>query len=178
MQHSHGVAVVATHLAALDRRALSQAWYSALHLAERTVPARRNVATPPSLGTPAKTPAAACRGEAGHGAPVATSRAVREPRSAPRSARSDGHPTGAERRAPRSELARRIERGVARRRAMDGNAAFAVRAGDARVHIVVRCSGARTRIVAVCSPPLRERVERALAQARFALAGRGAAEVA
>jgi hypothetical protein len=43
----------------------------------------------------------------------------------------------------------------------------------------VRSDGARTRVVAVCAPPLRERVERALAQARFALAGCGVrAEVA
>jgi hypothetical protein len=37
----------------------------------------------------------------------------------------------------------------------------------------VRTGEGGTRVVAVCSPPLRERVERALAQARFALAGRG-----
>jgi hypothetical protein len=174
MQHPHGVAVVATHLAGIDRRALSQAWYSALHLAERAAPARRGASAAPSPGAAAKV-RGGCRDESGRGAPVAAPRAVREPHPAPFSGRSGAHLTSAERRAPRCELARRIEHGVARRRTIDGGVAFAVRTGGARVHVLVRCCGARTRIVAVCSPPLRERVERALAQARFALAGRGAA---
>ncbi len=47
------------------------------------------------------------------------------------------------------------------------------------MRILVRSDGVRTRLVALCAPPLRERVERALAQARFALAARGVrAEVA
>ncbi|MDP9106131.1 MAG: hypothetical protein M3N49_09380, partial [Candidatus Eremiobacteraeota bacterium] len=48
MQHTT-VALVATQLADTDRRALSQAWYSALHLAERppgTQPARLVPSTP------------------------------------------------------------------------------------------------------------------------------------
>jgi len=78
-----------------------------------------------------------------------------------------------ERRLARSDLARRIERGLARRTPRNGAASFAIRAGGGRIHLVVRSDGARTRVVAVCAPPLRERVERALAQARFVLAGRG-----
>ena len=50
---------------------------------------------------------------------------------------------------------------------------FTVPAAGGRVQLVVRCDGTRTRVVAVCAPALRERVERALAQARFALAGCG-----
>jgi hypothetical protein len=177
MQHPYGVAVVATHLAATDRRALSQAWYSALHLAERTAPARQHRLPPASPGSPGTAPAA-CRSESGRGASAAGGRNVRDPRSATICPRGE-NATAPDRRAPKTELARRIENGVARRRAIEGSAAFAVRAGSERVHVLVRCSGAQTRIVAVCSPPLRERVERALAHARFALAGRGvAAEVA
>jgi hypothetical protein len=54
-----------------------------------------------------------------------------------------------------------------------GVASFVVRAGDARVHLAVRTDGERARIVAVCSPRMRERVERALAHARFVLAAHG-----
>ena len=47
------------------------------------------------------------------------------------------------------------------------------------MHVLVRSDGERTRVVAVCAPSLRERVERALAHVRFALAGSGVrAEVA
>ncbi|MEA2720100.1 MAG: hypothetical protein QOJ39_1964, partial [Candidatus Eremiobacteraeota bacterium] len=41
MQQTNGVAVLATHLAHTDRRALSQAWYSALHLADHAPPPPR-----------------------------------------------------------------------------------------------------------------------------------------
>ncbi|MEA2722054.1 MAG: hypothetical protein QOJ39_3918, partial [Candidatus Eremiobacteraeota bacterium] len=89
-----------------------------------------------------------------------------------------------ERRIP-TELARSIERGVARRgpgagtAARGGSASFTVNVAGGRVHLLVRSDGACTRVVAVCAPLLRERVERALAHVRFALAGAGMrAEVA
>jgi hypothetical protein len=177
MQHPNGVAVVATHLAVTDRRALSQAWYSALHLAQRGEPACRRapIAAPASPGAGH----AERRGASPREIPAGTPPSVRNPRSATISPRDAGRAPVPERRAPQTELARRIENAVARRRAFEGSAAFAVRAGGERVHVLVRCGGARTRIVAVCSPRLRELVERALAHARFALAGRGVrAEVA
>lgn len=174
MQHTTGVAVVATQLADTDRRALSQAWYSALHLADH--------------------PPAAPRARVSSGTPSARPRSARDPNGVPqrraadggvlaqRAARAAGAPggstAGVERRTPKSELARRIERGLTRR-PPQAAASFAVRGADGRVQLMVRADGALTRIVAVCALPLRERVERALAQARFALAGRGVrAEVA
>jgi hypothetical protein len=168
MQQTTGVAVLATQLAQTDRRALSQAWYSALHLAGRSVGVpppdgtavtQRSAHRGPSLARSAPNPAehARCGGQR-------LSRAA-----APRATSAEAP----ERRLARSELARRIERGLARRTPRSGAASFAIRAGGGRVHLVVRADGARTRVVAVCAPPLRERVERALAQARFALAGRG-----
>ena len=78
-----------------------------------------------------------------------------------------------ERRAPTSELARRIERRIARQVPRTAAASFAISAGDGRVHVIVRSDGASTRILAVCAPALRASVERALAQARFTLAARG-----
>jgi hypothetical protein len=78
-----------------------------------------------------------------------------------------------ERRAPKTGLAQRIERRLALRPPRGATASFAVAGAGGRVHLVVRRDGARTCVVAVCAPPLRERVERALAHARFALAGGG-----
>ena len=53
------------------------------------------------------------------------------------------------------------------------SSAFAVRAANGGVQLLVHADGTRTRVVAVCATRLRERVERALAHARFALAGCG-----
>jgi hypothetical protein len=182
MQQTTGVAVLATELPATDRRALSQAWYSALHLAERAPRAR---SAPPSPAAPARASGIsgfihdACAGASGAGASNAGARIQRPPqRDANARGDADAHRPVAERRTPKSELARRIERGLAQR-PRSAPASFAVSAAGGRVRILVRSDGARTRVVAVCAPPLRERVERALAQARFALAARGVcAEVA
>ena len=76
-------------------------------------------------------------------------------------------------------MARSIEDGIARRELRGGAVSFTVQAAGGRVHVVVRSDGARTRVVAVCAPPLRERVERALAYVRCMLTGSGVrAEVA
>jgi hypothetical protein len=177
MQQTDGVAVLATHIAHTDRRALSQAWFSALHLAERTPPAPRSRAPRAAL-------ASGGAARAGRDPHAAAPR--RPPTGAPglrgterdTGARTGAMTGGADRRAPKSDLARRIERGL-RHAPARGATAFTVRGAGGRVQLVVRGDGARTRVVAVCAPPLRERVERALAHARFALAGRGVrAEVA
>lgn len=80
-----------------------------------------------------------------------------------------------ERRKGGGELARRIERAIVKHvaRAPQRTAAIAIDAGDGRVHLLVRTDRATTRIVALCAPHLRERVDRALAHARFALAAGG-----
>ena len=87
--------------------------------------------------------------------------------------RRDASAVASERRAPKSTLTRRIARALARRVPRGIPTSFAVSAANGRIHLVVRGDGARTRVVAVCAPRLRERVERALAHARFALAERG-----
>jgi hypothetical protein len=168
MSQTAPLAVVSTQLALTDRRALSQAWYSALRLA---VP-QRDGALARRRG-----PAVAPRRALGRlAAPLAHALALRtgEPpvvraRTLP-AVRAGNAP---ERRAPPSELARRIRRALTRRVLRGLPASFAVRAGNGRVHLLVRRDGTCTRVVAVCVAPLRARVERALAQARFALAARG-----
>jgi hypothetical protein len=169
MQQMTGVAVLATHLAETDRRTLSQAWYDALHLAgaapQRTAaaPSHPGGVVPPSPVTAREETGA--RTSSGS-AETLVARSRNEPRR-------EGELV-AERRAPKSELARRIEHALARRAGRRPSpASFAVNAAGGRVKILVRSEGERMRVVAVCAPPLRERVERALAQARFALASRG-----
>lgn len=174
MQQTTGVALLATHLAHTDRRALSQAWYSALHLAGRDSPGAR--ARPAAAHAAVRAPLA--RAVRSGDAPARDTGNGRNPRPArtvpePRAARGDGGAGPLERRCAKSELARTIEHGIARRAPRAETASFVVRAANGRVHVVVRTGGGGTRVVAVCSPSLRERVERALAQARFTLAGRG-----
>ncbi|BDE07582.1 hypothetical protein WPS_28580 [Vulcanimicrobium alpinum] len=173
MQQTTSVAVLATQLAGTDRRALSEAWYHALHVAEPAARAaapaspRRHAATP---SPPNRLDAAAPRARRGEARPRRSVAGVtaREPRT----------PLAGDRRAPRSELARRVERALGRSAAAVAPAAFSLRLDAGRVHVLIRSDGARTRVVAVCAPALRETVERALAHARFALAGRGIASEA
>jgi hypothetical protein len=168
MSQTAPLAVVSTQLALTDRRALSQAWYSALRLAapqrDGTLAGRREptVALRRALGRQTA-PLAHALGVRTGAPPVVRARLLQavRPGSAP------------ERRAPPSELARRIRRALARRVLRGLPASFAVRAGNGRVHLLVRRDGTCTRVVALCAAPLRARVERALAQARFALAARG-----
>ena len=174
MNASDGVAVIATQIAQTDRRALSEAWYSALHLAHdkpaaRSSPAQRTAANvrPATLARVAP-------------APVRGERAVVTP--LPTRTRRDGNagsPAVPERRRPVSETVRRIERAVERlsaRRPVP--AAHTLDVAGGRVRLLVHHDGKAVRIVALCSSPLRDVVERALASARFALAGSGVRVVA
>ena len=169
MQQTTGVAVLATHLAATDRRALSEAWYSALHLA--AAPATRSAAA----GRGAAAHVRPARDARGSGQPSPRRPADFDPQQRPpgavrvREGRLDGVP---ERRTPKSELGRRLERALLRRLPRAAQTQFGLSAAGGRVHLLVRAEGGRTRVVAVCAPALRERVERALAHARFALAAR------
>jgi hypothetical protein len=80
-----------------------------------------------------------------------------------------------ERRGPAGELARRIERAIVPfgGRVPQRTSAVAVAVGEGRIHLLVRTDGATTRIIALCPAHHRERVDRALAHARFALAASG-----
>jgi hypothetical protein len=165
MTTASGVAVVATQLARTDRRALSQAWYSALHLAQ-TTPAARDA----HFAAPATARASAApRGSAPiHEVPPAPRTAAR-----PLPARSTTA-VPADRRAAPTEAARRLERAVAalaRRPAPRPSHTVAIDGG--RVTLLVRSDRGATRVVALCREPLRATVERALARARFSLAARG-----
>jgi hypothetical protein len=161
-----GVSVLSAPLGAIDRRSLSQAWYSALHLAHErpsASPALSRVAAQPSREARTVTTHAARPGN------LVAFPATQ--RGAGNSATHTG--VSVERRSPRSPLARRIERAVLDRRVPAPNAAFTVRAGALRAVVVVSGAAGRLRLVALCSPSSRRAVARALEEARFALASRG-----
>lgn len=171
MQQTTGVAILATQLATTDRRALSQAWYSALHLAERSrVP---NAGREPDRVRAQRGAAASATQQPACDRGAAPPLGAAAPRQERDTFRRAAAGAAAERRAPKTELARRIERRIARHVPHAAPASFAISAGDGRVHVFVRSDGAATRILAVCAPALRASVERALAQARFTLAARG-----
>jgi hypothetical protein len=162
------VSILAAPLAAIDRRALSQAWYSALRLArdQRRAP---QTCVGDSRGVLARD-----RERIRH-APTGVGREARACACADAlEARSIGGYDGSwrvDRRVPRSPLAGRIESVLFDPRSQARHASFTI--GGGRVHVVLHSKGDRVALVALCSPALRGIVARALAQARFALATRG-----
>lgn len=167
MTQQLNVCVLSAPLAAIDRRALSQAWYSALHCttgrqSTEKRPRRREKAAKHVASQPGKTPQAASAASRLQGA-------SQNKHAAPSLRGATSEP---DRRAHRSPLARRIERKILNEpKTTPRRATFST--GGKRVHVVVQASANRVRLVAVCHPAIREAVVRALAQARFALASRG-----
>jgi hypothetical protein len=163
--------VIATQVARTDRRALSEAWYSALHLAHGPVAARgAHVRHVPLASAPA--PRAQRDAGAATGASTPNVHGPARIRS-----RQPGEVHGiasVERRRPACETSRRVERAVTTLATRwNGHAAQTIDVAGGRVRLLVRADRGATRIIAVCSAPLREPVERALAHARFALAATG-----
>jgi len=164
--HASGLSVVSTPLPIVDRRALSQAWYSALHLVQ------------PDRGAPAPLAHPAAADSRGRASALRRSVPKRDPASGARAAASDNAaaPRAAvplERRSIPAPLARRVVHAFQRRIPARIPASVALRTDAGRIHIMVRKDGPTLRLIALCTPALRDGVERALAQARYALAGRG-----
>lgn len=159
--------VLTAPVATLDRRTLSQAWYSALYgsgkaqtaAAKRLMPASRATATAPSLHAPA---ASQTREFPTHALQTNASRKFDRTDEAQ-----------LDRRAPRSPLARKIERAFLRPRRAEQKNAFTVEGEHGRVHVLLQSRGTQLRLVAICPPKARAQVAAALAQARYALALRG-----
>lgn len=161
-----GFDVLTAPLAEVDRRGLSQAWYSALHLAHDVPQTQTHARGRRS----ASAPRAAIQSRAASAADERT-QAV-DARGIPA---QNARPCAAtERRLQPTSLARRIERAIAGRKRYERLSAF-VLDGKRRVHVAVRASGPKVHVVAVCAPESRTRVARALEEARYALARRGVA---
>lgn len=166
--------ILSAPLAAIDRRALSQAWYSALNLVRRGSP---NAA--PLAAAHATAPSPAAMGNIRNvavpefrSAMSSTTRVAPARTSGKRAAGEGG--MGVDRRAPRSALARNLERAFLHPRRPPERSTFAVGDGAARVHVVLQQGkDGRLALVAICAPAQKAAVARALAHARFALASRG-----
>ncbi len=158
--------VLSAPVATIDRRGLSQAWYSALYgtqnhtgapprprdltTAERFAPPRSFATAQPKVHPPM------------HQAKNGSLRALDEP------------VLGIERRAARSLLARRIERTFFRSNLPPQQATFRL-GREGRVAILLRSRNGGLELVAICAQRAQPRVAAALAQARYALAERGIA---
>ncbi len=159
--------VLTAPVAAFDRRALSQAWYSALYGWGDTSAG----SGPPSTSLEQAAPLAATHAQSGA---VRSEVPPREPALARRlktPVYAQGLPP--ERRAPRSPLARKIERAILRPRSAARKSSFTVEGAHGRVHVLLQSRGAQLKLVAICPPKARAHVAAALAQARYALALRG-----
>jgi hypothetical protein len=168
MSQQLGFSVLSAPIAAIDRRALSQAWYSALHLAH-------GLAKEPALTgnrTHAQKNGAPSRihGRRSDAARCARAEALSTPRES-RASRS--HIVEADRRAPRSPLARKIERVFLHPARAPERTTFSLEGDRGRVHVSVQSGPSGFRLIAVCSPRARALVAHALQEARFALAARG-----
>jgi len=164
------ISVLTAPVAAFDRRALSQAWYSALY-------GDRGMAQPAAEAAKQQKPEArahtSCAKSADDKPAPPIKKHVPAASAAAKSFRGRGGET--ERRAPRSELARKIERTFLHPRCASRNAAFALDGEHGRVQVLLRSQGSRLKVVAVCAPRARTQVARALEQARYTLALRGIA---
>ena len=158
------IVVIRTRLPYIDRRSLSQAWYSSLHLAAeeaataRPVPPRRAVQDPPT----AQQPDRSCAQGAALRLPAPTAPHAEDARRA-----AAEPPERCRRKAtPRAQP-------VVARSVRGHSAAFTATLSRARVRIAMRHEGNRLQIVAVCSERHAETVRRALALAAVALQLRG-----
>jgi hypothetical protein len=165
------VSIIAAPLGAIDRRALSQAWYSALRFTRVPPPA-----------------ASAKNANAAKSLPYrsALSTAPRELRSqqfglprpvliSQRHTLSGGDSWSAaiRYREARTMLAERIERAFADPNAHPKRATFSMGRGTARVVVILQTKQRGMMLLAICRPEVRCTVARALTQARRALAARG-----
>lgn len=162
------VDVLAAPIAAIDRRALSQAWYSALHLAKSPTPQHRAARTASAIEEWPATESTAKVARSRANASTITTRLVRE-------LRAPGPEPAEDRRALRSSLARKIEAAFLRPANSRAWATLTIGVSNAKVHISMVHTQRGLCLVAVCTPRLRDVVARALAQARYALASRGIA---
>lgn len=159
--------VLCAPIASFDRRALSQAWYSALYgsrqpdspSSEKTVaqaaPGYKRAATLESQ-------ALAPQHRRGCAATGVAARAAAPPRG-----------SEVERRTARSPLARQIASRVRGAHACAQKASVTIAGEEFRVRILLQPQGSRMKLIAICPARATGAVAAAVAQARYALAARG-----
>jgi hypothetical protein len=167
--NADSIAVIRTRLPYVDRRALSEAWFSALHLAheERKAPHAARRAGPSS-----ESPAAKISLGSGASGPAAGSLAARVPTLRARSVQAlaiAASPTPL-RKTGGAVVVPFPARGI---RYAPVRASFGIGLGGGRVQIVLRREGPLLHVVAICSRRHVELVRRALACADLHLRLRG-----
>lgn len=167
--HALGFSILTAPIASIDRRALSQAWYSALGFA-RDRPACSPMKRHPTVTARGRIAARATQGD--DGARVCS---ASPPRHGCASESRRVYRSACERRAPRSVLARRIERVFLQPARKTVRTTLAIDGRNGRVHLSLQEGAGGLRLVAVCPPGARAIVARALQEVRFALAARGIA---
>jgi hypothetical protein len=167
------LSILAAPLAAIDRRALSQAWYSALHLArppQSAAPFRQlgpcSVSSSASKTLSDETQFSRARSR---DARVPHQVLAKPPPAT--TAQSSAARIPADRRI--APLSQRIERRFTDSPTPVKRATFSMGRGAARVHVILQTNGNVANLVALCRPDMETIVARALAQAGLALARRG-----
>src|SRR6516162_9538097 len=166
------ISILTAPLAAIDRRVLSLAWYSALRLAQEDSipftcgPGRVRSSASGTLPRWKVSHAAVDRRDV-------PARAARISRASTLGPCGNAHAKNGFRRAVRSLVIRASHNGYADSRVSCRRATFTLGRGSARIHVVLQTKGDRTTLVALCRPELRRVVARALAATRLALAARG-----
>ena len=165
--HSPAFSVLSTPVALCDRRALSQAWYSALHVHKEQPSASS------SHGAPERElPASAAARLPGVAASTKTGPRLTMAMRVGAALALPGAPA-IDRRIARTKLAEKIEHAFLRPKHPPKHASFALEGVRGRVQILLQQHGNHMQIVALCPPGARDVVARALSQARYALSLRG-----
>ena len=177
------LAVIRTRLPYLDRRALSQAWFSALGLRERELRGVPRALARVATQTAAASAFAGCRSAAPMpaGEPLPCATPALQGRKERVGCSAEDEP-GVERTSSldRGKPARAAAPAPASLRYPPVHAAFRLELDGGRVHVVVRREGSQLHVVALCSARHVESVRRALGLAAEHLRLRGevlAAEV-
>jgi hypothetical protein len=170
------IGVIQLRLPYIDSRSLSQAWFSALHLAS-------DAKAPAVARRRAQASVAGAAAAAAAEAPAAPERAAASPRAEKAALRghgaAPGEPDPASRPASRPARERMRAAALSERAAACSyppvRAAFAFGLDGARVQIMVRRDGPTLHVLALCAPRHVELVRRALACADVHLRARGEA---
>jgi hypothetical protein len=173
MTHPLEVSILAAPLGAIDRRTLSQAWYSALRLAPHERPAS-GVRSPSRAPDPRRLQRW-CRIESFAHHSDAPNMPLRPRHLAKRNVGGDDAGEAIRRRPIASPLAKRIQRAFADPSAQVRRATFSMGRGSVRVVVMLQTKGERAALVAICAPEVSATVSRALDEVRATLAARGMA---
>lgn len=155
-RRSGALSVLSVPVSACDRRALSEAWYAALHKSRSSAAASTVHRSRPQGSAPAS------RVVEFQAYRRTVERAATAPQR-PATRRFESAVAGSEKSIGRAHtLARRIERTFFSHSRAPTQANFVLQDGRSRVHVVVRRSGGRVHLVALCTASARAAVAIAL----------------